>query len=142
MVPRSEDSYKSCSRTYATLCLYHETVNPEEFSARLEIKPDRTVHKGQKLPLSIAVRNGWFFGTQNRVKSNDLAVHIKWLVDQLLTKHETFSEFQKKGCEIRIMCFWESAFGNGGPVLDHQLLQNLAEIRADLHFDVWFKQDV
>lgn len=138
MKERFDHTFNSCSRTYATLCIYSNELPGDEFSLRLGIAPDRTVQKGQKLRQTIAERHGWFLGTQEIVESNDLAAHIQWLLDQLSSKREILHDFQNRGCEIRIMCFWESATGNGGPVFDHQLIQDLGKIPIDLHFDIWF----
>ena len=48
------------------------------------------------------------------------------------------AELKKKGCELRISCFWESVSGNGGPILDHVFLHDLSKLAVDLNFDVWF----
>jgi hypothetical protein len=48
---------------------------------------------------------------------------------------------KKKRCELRIMCFWESASGNGGPGFDHEFLRELSTFPLDLHLDVWFAEE-
>lgn len=141
MKSRFDHNFSSCSRTYATLCIYSEKVTADSVSHELDIVPNRTVQKGQKLRLSTAERHGWFLGSQHQIDSKDLAAHIQWFVDQLSTKRDVLSGFYNNGCEIRIMCFWESATGNGGPILDHQLLKDLGEMSVDLHFDIWFDDE-
>ena len=135
---RFDHNYQSCSRTYATLCIYHDDVLPEEISSHLRLTPDRTIRRGQSLRLGVAPRNGWIYGTLERVDSKDLGYHIHWLASEFRDKRQLLFELKHNGCEMRIMCFWASAFGNGGPVLDHQLLVELSEIPVDVHFDVWF----
>lgn len=138
MLTRFNHGFESCSRTYATLCIYHDDVPPEEITSHLGITPDRTVRKGQILRLGTALRNGWFYGTLDRIDSKDLGFHIHSLANELKDKRQQLFELERKGYEIRIMCFWASTSGNGGPVFDHQLLVELSEIPVDVHFDVWF----
>lgn len=137
---RLDHDFQSCSRTYATLCIYHDDVLPEEITSSLGVMPDRTVRKGQTISLGSAPRNGWFYGTLEKIDSKDLGVHVHWLANKLRDKRQQLFELARRGCELRIMCFWASASGNGGPVFGHPLLVELSEIPVDVHLDVWFQE--
>jgi Domain of unknown function (DUF4279) len=131
--------YKGCSRTYATLCIYHEHLAPENITLALNITPDRTVKKGDKAGLSTAQQYGWFFKSKDNIDSKDLGAHIQWIIEQLKDKHKQIMELKNKGFEMKIMCFWGSAFGNGGPEFDSQMLRDLGNMHVSLQIDVWFE---
>ncbi len=130
--------YPSCSRTYATLCIYHGVLKPEEITTQLNLKPDRVVRKGAPGIQGTIPRNGWFRTSKDRADSKDVRFHIALLMKLLSSRKKQLAGLKKKGCELRIMCFWESASGNGGPFLDHVFLRDLSMLPVDLDFDVWF----
>lgn len=139
MEPTRVDDFQGCSRTYATLCIYHVEITPEEITSCLGLDPDRVVRKGQRLRLGGgAPRHAWIRGTRDKIDSKDLRSHIDFLTSELHDKLKELFDLDSKGCEMRIMCFWASASGNGGPYLDHQVIVKLAELPFDLDFDVWF----
>lgn len=130
--------YSSCSRTYATLCIYHDVLKPEEISSLLGLKPDRVVNKGTQAGRGIVPSNGWFRTSQNRTDSRDVRFHIALLVKLLWPRKKKLSVLKKKGCEFKISCFWESASGNGGPYFDHAFIKELSALPLDLDLDIWF----
>lgn len=134
---RFDHDFESCARTYVTLCIYHDDLTPEKMTGYLGVDPDRTVEKGQELSLSVAPRNGWFWGTRERYNSKDVGFHTQVVLDILSIKNQRLIDLKSLGCEIRLMCFWESSAGNGGPILDHKILMALSKIPLDLHFDIW-----
>ena len=133
-----DHDYPSCSRAYATLCIYHDVLKPEEITSLLNLKPDRVVNKGAQAGRGTVPSNGWFRTSQNRTDSRDVRFHIALLVKLLWPRKQKLSILKKKGCEFRISCFWESASGNGGPVLDHSFLRVVSALPVDLDFDIWF----
>lgn len=134
-------AYPSCSRTYATLCIYHDRLKPEQITAIIRLKPDRVVRKGEPALKGTTPANGWFLTTQSRANSKDLRFHIALLIRKLIPRKRNLTALTKKGCELRIMCFWESASGNGGPYFDHAFLQRLSALPLDLDLDIWFVGD-
>lgn len=76
--------FSSCSRTYATLCIYHDSADPENVTDVLGITPDRA-HKAGDIVRSKrpAPTSGWFLGTQNILASRDVRAHIEWILDKL-----------------------------------------------------------
>ena len=135
--------YQSCSRTYATLCIYHEALSPEEITAQIDLKPDRVVRKGEPSVLGRTISmNGWFRTTQGRTASRDIRSHIALLMKLLSSRKKKLVGLKKKKCELRIMCFWGSVSGNGGPFFDHEFLRELSTFPLDLDFDVWFEGEV
>jgi Domain of unknown function (DUF4279) len=133
--------YPSCSRTYATLCIYHDRLEPKQITAIIGLKPDRVVRKGDPALKSTIPANGWFLTTQGRTDSKDLRFHIALLTRKLIQRKKDLNALKKKGCMLKLMCLWESASGNGGPYFDHTFLRELTALPLDLELDIWFAGD-
>jgi hypothetical protein len=138
-----DDSYPTCSRTYATLCIYLlDTSNPNFLTEKFGIEPSRIQVKGE-------VRNGrvrnwptaWFLNSTEKVASKDVRRHIDWLLEQMQYKSEVIRDLQIEGSEIYLSCFWESAVGHGGPMLDPEILQKIASLNIGIVFDIYFDDD-
>jgi len=140
MNDRFDHNFSSCSRTYATLCIYHDKLGIDDIQIDIDLLPDKIITKGERVGLSFARKNGWLLGTGGRVKSKDLRAHIQWIINRISDKKSEFIALKQQGFEIRISCLWISAVGNGGPLLDHKMISDLAELPVDLHFDIWFEE--
>jgi len=137
------DSYPTCHTTYATLCIYlPDTSDPNTLSEKLGIQPSRTQVKGE-------VRNGkvkqwptaWFLESKEKIQSKDVRRHIDWLLEQLRDKSEIIQQLQIADSEVHISCFWVSAFGHGGPMLDSGILKRIAELNLGISFDIYLEED-
>ena len=138
---RLDHDFASCSRTYATLSIYHDTLDPALMTKLLKSVPDRSQKSGDIIrPGKRARVSGWFLGTQQLSQSRDLRFHLELILEKISTKKRELKKLKKMGCQIWIMCFWESAAGNGGPILDHEVLGRLSEYPIDLHYDIWCDQ--
>lgn len=131
--------YPSCSRTYVTLCIYHRALEPKAITSILNLKPDRVVKKGELSAVGAVPYNGWFVTTQSKSNSRDVRFHVSLLIKKLMPRRKKLLSLKKSGCELRLMCFWESASGNGGPIFDHAFLRKLSALPLDIDLDVWFK---
>jgi hypothetical protein len=128
-----------CSRTYATLCIYHPTADPSGITKLLRLAPERLQRVGEPISSNKKAKvSGWFLGTKDICMSKDLRVHLKLLIKKLAKKKGEIQTLYRSGHEIWISCFWESIYGNGGPFLDHKLLLELSQLPIDLNFDIWF----
>lgn len=133
--------YPSCSRTYATLCIYHDDLIPSKITKLLGIKPSYSQKKGDAHDTRkgrTAPVGGWFLTTRDIIESRDVRYHITILTSKVAMKQNCFKLLRDQGYDIRISCFWESASGNGGPLLDYKIMSVLSELFIDVHFDVWF----
>jgi hypothetical protein len=137
------DSYPTCSRTWVTLCIFlPDTIRPDEITQKLGVQPSKThmtgeVYKGK-------VRNwptAWFLESAERVESKDVRRHVDWVLEQVEPKAEIFSQLQSDGAEIHLSCFWGSATGQGGPMLDPKLLKRIALLNIGITFDIYFEGD-
>lgn len=135
---RYDHEYPACSRTYATLCIYHDSIDPLTISQALDMTPDRFQMAGDILESgNLAPLTGWFLGTQDVLSSKDLRAHVEWLLDRLSPRKDTIVMLSKAGHRMWIYCFWVSSSGNGGPIFDQQFIKNLSDFPFELHLDIW-----
>src|SRR5688500_16478169 len=99
-----DDSYPTCDRTHASLCIYlPDTSDPNALSEKLGVQPSRTQVKGE-------VRNGkakqwptaWFLESTENVQSKELRRHINWVLEQLDGKLDVIQELQSRDAEMHI----------------------------------------
>jgi hypothetical protein len=141
-----DDDYPTCERTYATLWILQEDLDPDVVTGALAIQPSWTRKRGEirnpgaKRPVINKV-GGWFLRTADVVHSRDVRRHIDWLLDQLEPRREVLAKLQAAGCQTIISCYWLSYQGHGGPMLLPQNMARLASLGLELWFDVYFPID-
>lgn len=137
------DDYPTCQRTHASLCIYlPDMEDPDLISKKLGIKPSRTQIRGEFYRGKMKEwPTAWFLESDSYVQSKELRRHIDWLLDQLQGKSEIFQQFMRSGVDIVLSCFWTSAWGHGGPMLDPKILKRLAELDLGIGFDIYFEGD-
>jgi hypothetical protein len=137
------DDYPTCSRTYATLRIYPETLDPVELTGRLGIEPSIWQRRGELVnpnagkPRTFEL-HGWFLYSKDSVDSKDLRRHVDWLLAILTPKGEILRSLQNEGCRMDVCCLWDSKSGHGGPTLWPQQMAELARLNLKLWFDVYF----
>jgi hypothetical protein len=142
------DEYPPCARCYASLGIYHATLNPEAISSLLGIQPTKSWQRGEiRNPRS---RNsapskfgGWVLRTRGVVESRDVRRHIDWLIDQVQMRGEVFRSLQAEGYRTGIRCFWMAATENGGrgPTLSPVSMVRMAALGLELSFDFYFSAE-
>ena len=138
-----DDSYPTCAETYATLCIYHEDLEPDRINRLLGLKYTWACKKGDPISLKEPDRakrkvGAWLLRTEGILDSKDSRRHIDWLIDQIDEKAEILSEMIEQGYSIRISCYWVSKHGHGGPWVSVSECERLARLRIELDFDVYF----
>ena len=140
--PSSSDDYNPVGgRTYVTLCLFHNALPPEEIGGGLRLKPDRVVRRGTPAPLRrTAPLNVWFYGSDDRVDSADVGLHLDWLTQRFIPRRAALQALTERGCRIEATCFWGSSTNASGPSLSNSLLRKLSTLPIDeVSFDVYFE---
>jgi hypothetical protein len=134
------DEYPTCDSTYASLCIYlPRDFNPAIVSEKLGLQPTRTQVHGE-------VRNGdmkkwptaWFLETSEIIQSKESRRHIDWILEQVEDHSEGIKFLHDIGAEIHISCYWVSALGHGGPMLDAKSLERIATLNIGICFDIYF----
>ena len=134
------DNYETCKKTYVTLRVYCDNMQPDALTEFLGIIPTETQTKGQKNELRVnklIERNGWFLTSENIITSKDSRRHIDYLADKLLPIKAKLKSLTQDGNKVDISCFWESESGHGGPTLSQQQLSKLADLGVELWFDIY-----
>ena len=133
-----QDDCPTCEATYATLCLFHDELEPDVISSRLRLSSSESQKKGQvRRSGHVVPMGGWFLSSQDHVESRDVRRHIVWILDQLIGREDELQRLQDEGYEMDVSCYWLSASGHGGPELNHEIMQRLVSLRLDIWFDVY-----
>jgi Domain of unknown function (DUF4279) len=136
-----DDDFATCTRTYATLRLFSNDIEPTSITAVLNIPPSKTFIKGQPHGQHDHIRksNGWFLSSEREVNSKDTRRHIDWLLSRISDKSAQLAELRSKGVEVDISCLWESV-GQGGPIISAPQMKELARLNIDVWWDVYFDE--
>jgi len=144
---RNDDEYPTCAKTYATLLIYPEEIDPPVVTHHLGIEPSHWQRKGEaierdgrRLP-RVAILNLWSLTSEGQIDSRDSRRHIDWLLDQLDPKAEAVGILQEMGCQMAIFCYWLSQSGQGGPTIPASQMKRLGELNIELWFDFYGPYD-
>ena len=136
-----DHDYATCAQTFATLCIYHDDLDPDAVTQSLGLPPSASHRRGDvrnpKRP--IPYKGGaWFLTSEGAVQSRDVRYHIDWLLERVESKSSAFEQLRAKGCRLVMSCYWLSAHGHGGPMVEPEAMRRLAEFGLQLAFDVYF----
>jgi hypothetical protein len=133
------NDYPTCERTYATLRIYPEVLDPSVVTARLGIEPSNWQRRGESRLSGgrPAKLHGWFLSSDGAVASRDVRRHLDWLLAQLTPRVSAVHALQADGCSMDVSCFWVSASGHGGPSVRPAQMGELARLGLELWFDVY-----
>lgn len=135
--------YATCAETYATLCIYHHDLNPDDVSRLLELRPTQSQRRGDphstKASRPVPLRVGaWFLSTRDMSQSRDVRFHIDLILGMFAGKDVAVHQLAREGCELRMSCYWRSFSGHGGPMMWPETMGRLAELGIEVSFDVYF----
>jgi hypothetical protein len=141
MLNEYDDEYQTCERTYASLRIMNDDLDPEEISRQLGIQPTWAWRKGEprgarKIPSRIGI---WGLSTEV-MQSRDIRRHLDWLIDQMIGKEEYLKQLQTQGYRMDVFCYWLSN-GQGGPTVSPKNMKGLANLGIELGFDFWMGGD-
>jgi len=128
----------TCETTYVTLVLLSEGPDPSTVSGALHVEPTDQWRRGDQRHGVPARRNGWLLSSQDAVESRDVRGHMTWVLDQVPDDPTAFDEFRRGGWTTTVSCYWLSASGHGGPMLDPAQTRKLAALELPILFDVYF----
>ena len=137
-----DDDYPTCVRTYASLRILHDDLEPDRVTRLLGIEPSESQVKGAAYINSIgrekmAEIGGWFLSTEGVIASRDLRRHVDCILDKLVGKDESLKRLQADGNEIDVFCYWLAAEGHGGPTLSPAIMRRLGELEIEIGFDIY-----
>jgi hypothetical protein len=137
-----DDDYPTCERTYATLRIFRDDLDPDSVTRTLGIEPTRVQVKEQPSTnrfggVRVPEIGGWLLSTEGQVTSRDVRRHLLWLLDKLAGSDHSLGCLRMAGCRIDVFCFWLSAEGHGGPTLSPEIMKRLGELGLEVGFDVY-----
>ena len=82
-------------------------------------------------------KNGWFLTSKNEVDSKDTRRHIDWIINKIKSKKELINQLQENGVTFDISCFWESKYGQGGPMISPSQMTELSLLNISVWWDIY-----
>ena len=116
------------------------TINCREISSHLDMQPSKAYEKGEPLSARSAPNNKreealWLFEL-GLDESLPLEKHIEELLKILKGKTARLKKI-RENCDVEIFCCFSTENGQGGFVLNHNLLQELGLLEIDVVFDLY-----
>lgn len=131
----------ACLETHASLRVFSQTIHPDEISRVLGFSASKAI------PLNPDSRyrarreyHFWKWSSDTELQSGiDNIEHIRTVVRRLAGKERQLDQLRDMGCEVDIGCYWVSD-GQGGPYLDTATLTELARLKLEIWWDVYFSE--
>ncbi|MGO9087440.1 MAG: DUF4279 domain-containing protein [Terriglobales bacterium] len=134
----------------AAFSIFSVTLTPQEITQRLGLQPTRTHEKGQPKgfrrkdgsisPLILWKDSAWHLNAPLK-GDQDLAEHIKSLLDILEPIRDDIKSLSPECTLIRLFCGFSSGSGQGGFSLDSQTLGRLSKLDLPLVLDLYPPSD-
>ncbi len=133
-----DDDHMSCARTHASLRVCSATVDPDAISAALGAEPSYSHRVGDSFGRQGSTRdiNLWSLRSKDQISSRDLRRHLDWLMDSI-EESGMIRLVQESGANADIFCFWESAIGQGGPILSPLQMSRMSNLGLHLVLDIY-----
>lgn len=124
---------------YATLILKGMGLNPDEVTTFLGINPSMSFKCGDKRGVTgIWKHNFWSLSSQEQIGSNNLAIHLEWLMSQLEPVESNLSELlDRKDIEGEISCFWILPTDHEIFTISPALLSKISMLNLGFSVDVY-----
>lgn len=137
----------TAQETYVTLRVYHPQLDPEQLNGIFECRPSHSWRINEELVVAEdgstrkATTGGWLLSSKHAVRSLDVKDHLAWLIKQLTGHGGTINRLQKAGYTTDVVVAWFSDSWNTCPALTPQHMQDLANLRLPLWFDVYLNEE-
>lgn len=138
-VPRGTDDHR-CERADVHLCIYLGAFDPSYATEVLGTVPTSTRQKGRTVTNSLGLvrtnpLNAWFLSSEPVVLSKEFRLHMDWMLDQIHPRQGKIQALRDDGVQnFKLNCYWWSASGHGGPILEPDQISRLADLALDCFF--------
>lgn len=122
----------------ATLRIFSETLEVEQITALVGLKPTRFYLKGDPLSArssQLRRTNAWLL-MSGVAEDQGVDVHLVCLLDLIEPKADMLRSLCPM-CKVDLFCGFSSTHGQGGTVLDKDLLGRLSALGLDLKIDLY-----
>jgi hypothetical protein len=128
--------------TGATFCVYADDLDPAAVTARLGITPTRSFKHGERITTRRATygnhpTGGWLLESRDQIQSDDLDVHLTWLLDRLRPATSAIHSLRDEGLDAAIILVVSAAPTGGGPTIPSATLDAIAKFRVPVDFDIY-----
>jgi hypothetical protein len=127
----------STSRTYASLRLFKEDLDPDAVSAQLDLVPTHAHRAGESRTHGSPYREGCWLITTKENESLVVNDHVAHLLDLAERSLDAFLELQASGVRCDVFCYWETKNGQGGLELEPREMRRLGALNLAISFDVY-----
>lgn len=128
--------------TNTTLCVYSDTLDPEQISDHLGLIPTNSYRRGD--PITTARRRygnhpsgGWLLSSRDHVVAEDLTAHLDWLLARLEPAAPRIGALQAEGYDVAIIIALSAEPLGGGPTLSSEMLERLARLGVPVDLDLY-----
>ncbi len=124
---------------FATFILKGKGLNPHEVTDYLGINPSKSFKRGEwRNETERWTRNFWSLSSQDEVQSDDLSIHIEWILNQFEpVKNQLKNILNRNGVDSEISCFWIFQTDHEGLELSSKLISRIAFLGVKLNFDIY-----
>jgi hypothetical protein len=124
---------------YATFILRGKGFNPDEVTSLIGINPSWSFKRGDWRTKTEKWRhNFWSLSSKGEVQSDDLSIHIQWLINQLESKIDKLLEIKKQnGVEGEISCFWILPTNHENLSISENVIGQIASLGIKLSVDIY-----
>lgn len=131
-----------CTRTYSTLRIFSDEVDPDKISRTLGLEPTYSFRTGDAYSVCKLTRkyNGWLLSTESSLDSKDTEEHIGFILAKLDGKAEAVAALHAAGCELDIRSVW-TFDSQGGPSLSAEQMLVLGKPGLDVFWDVYADEE-
>lgn len=122
----------------AALRIFSETLEVEQITALVGLKPTRFYAKGDPVSAcspQLRRTNAWLLKS-GIAEDQGIDVHLGWLLDLVGSKVDALRTLRET-CKVDLFCGFSSTHGQGGTVLDKDLLGRLSALGLDLKIDLY-----
>jgi hypothetical protein len=130
----------SSTNPTAALCIYGISLNPDEITRRMGIKPTEsfakgTIFKSRSGKKGLASRGTWILDSDKHINSQDLTDHIRWVLSEIPKHIHRIDRFPGVD-DTRLICFY---FANkiGGFEMPNDVLIRLEELGLKFQLDIY-----
>lgn len=131
----------TCLETFATFRIFSDLMHPDEIENVLAIEATT------KLPRDPSSRyrprretNLWEWCTRSMVDSRNNTAHLTAIIDRVTPRARALKKLQIRSCQTDISNYWVSS-GQGGPTLNVEMMQALADLNLSIWWDVYFGKE-